>query len=423
MIKGGNSALKSKYNLFDFISFIAPSLIFIEINLIGRLFVPEIILLATLFYFFVIGKAWISTTSKRIFFLGLLWLLAQVVTDLILGVETVNFLRGWSNISFFLLEYLAIYLIVNNSKRRLLFFAIGISIGQIFQYLINPNEFAIGGDYWKFGIGFAITFLFVIGSSLSIISYKKYLSCVILLGTAVLNFMLEYRSLGGVCALTSIYLFLSARSKINSNNKRIGFRKYVSTISLVIFTGIILSTVYGVMANNGVFGQNAKQKYEVQSGGVFGLLLGGRQEIFVSSLAIMDSPILGHGSWAKDEKYSNLMPELLKEYGYEDAQVSIYGGDLEGLIPTHSFLFGAWVNSGFLGALFWGWVLLLVLKVLIGIYGAKSNFSSLIAFSAINLTWNILFSPLGAETRLYAAYFLVVIVFATENLLMKIESA
>ena len=82
--------------------------------------------------------------------LGVLWLLSQVFTDIVRGSTYDDFFRGWSNISFFLLEFLAIYLLLGKNKRRLLLFAFGISIGQILAYLINPNIFLKSPDYTFF---------------------------------------------------------------------------------------------------------------------------------------------------------------------------------------------------------------------------------------------------------------------------------
>jgi hypothetical protein len=82
------------------------------------------------------------------------------------------------------------------------------------------------------------------------------------------------------------------------------------------------------------------------------------------------------------------------------------------LIPTHSYILGAWVEAGFVGAIFWFWVLVLTVRALIATYGIKSTLVPLIAFAAFNMLWDIPFSPFGAEGRLYAAYDLSLMLFA-----------
>jgi O-antigen ligase len=152
-----------------------------------------------------------------------------------------------------------------------------------------------------------------------------------------------------------------------------------------------------------MLGENARQKYEQQAGGELGLLIGGRSEILVSFRAIMDSPIIGHGSWAKDYRYVNELIYLKRVLGYSPGQSNELG-----LIPTHSHLFGAWVEAGILGAVFWIWVLSLPIRGMVMIIGVKENFTPLFVFFGFLLIWHVLFSPFGAELRFIIPYCIVV---------------
>ena len=91
-------------------------------------------------------------------------------------------------------------------------------------------------------------------------------------------------------------------------------------------------------------------------------MLGGRPEILVSSRAVLDSPILGHGSWAKDFKYNEMLNDLLIEQGKRENYLQDLDPDWRGLIPVHSHLMGAWVWAGILGAIFWAYIFWLVIK-------------------------------------------------------------
>src|SRR5207249_4985632 len=113
-------------------------------------------------------------------------------------------------------------------------------------------------------------------------------------------------------------------------------------------------------------GAPAAQKYREESAGRFGVLLGGRPELFASSIAIADSPLIGHGSWPKDPKYTNDLLSVLSRNGYQPGGGLLYSiQHSDYLIPTHSFLFGAWVEAGLLGAVFWLVVLALAISTLI----------------------------------------------------------
>jgi hypothetical protein len=77
------------------------------------------------------------------------------------------------------------------------------------------------------------------------------------------------------------------------------------------------------------------------------------------------------------------------------------------------------VNSGLLGAVFWFWIMMFCGKLLLVMYKTKSPLTPVVAFVGFNMLWNILFSPFGAETRFYTAYYLVFLMFAHNRLLIK----
>jgi len=88
--------------------------------------------------------------------------------------------------------------------------------------------------------------------------------------------------------------------------------------------------------------------------------------------------------------------------GYRQA-----AGDETDLIPTHSHLFGAWVESGFPGAIFWIWCFSLALRTLLRLFAENDRLSPLIMFIAVSFMWDILFSPYGGLARLSAMFYVV----------------
>jgi hypothetical protein len=259
---------------------------------------------------------------------------------------------------------------------------------------------------WKFGYGESVTW-FLILLAAAIVTNKRmgpYAAIGIIVSAAALNISMGFRSLGGICFLVAGYLLLQARwgqqlSKIRTWPWR------VLLIGMVLVTfGVVVFQTYDYLAGSGLLGEVAQRNYLSQASGEYGLLLGGRSEVLVSSRAVLDSPFLGHGSWAKDYQYSSLLNELRQQAGY------IAGvEDEEGLIPTHSHLLGAWVEAGLLGAVFWMWILSLPARVLIRSHGTMDYLTPLMAFVAFLLIWDIFFSPYGAERRFVTPYYVVVL--------------
>ncbi len=80
-----------------------------------------------------------------------------------------------------------------------------------------------------------------------------------------------------------------------------------------------------------------------------------------------------------------------------------------GIIPTHSYLFGAWVDAGILGAVFWVWILVSTARVFTRIYPATNALLPVGIYLAFLLLWNIPFSPYGTDGRLTFPYSFVLL--------------
>ena len=63
-------------------------------------------------------------------------------------------------------------------------------------------------------------------------------------------------------------------------------------------------------------GRGRGTKYEQESAGYYGVLLGGRPELLAELPAVYDSPILGHGSWAREPLYIIEQRQALLLLGY-----------------------------------------------------------------------------------------------------------
>jgi O-antigen ligase len=161
---------------------------------------------------------------------------------------------------------------------------------------------------------------------------------------------------------------------------------------ILIFSAFGITRLYSYAALGGLLGSEEEDKYRNQVGAL-GVLLSGRNEILVSSQAIFDRPLFGHGSWAANSDYAYMLLELS---GIESVDSTALSSDL---IPSHSHLFGAWVEGGILSALFWLYVLKLLFRTLTVILRRADLINPMVAFSLINLGWAVFFSPYGLTNR------------------------
>jgi len=372
----------------------------VEVNLVGRLFGSDIVLLVALPFVLVsYGRALLMPLPKSFLIFACLWFLGAVLTDAIRETPFDDLVRGWSKIIFFVINFISIYLLVGQSGSRLIVFLLSLFFGATIKLRFFPSDEVgsaiqgadILGVAWRFGYGHAFTFLLFVLSAFSSKVVPIGVGRLIPFAAAAINLSLQARNLFGITSIASVLALLSSPS----NRKRLS----TSTLVLMGVGGLaacwFLLAIYGWAAAGGLLGEEARVKYEVQSSGAYGVLLGGRTESVASTQAIIDSPIIGHGSWARDMQYVTLRIQALREAGYE-----IVGNPFQSdLIPSHSILLGSWVEAGILGALFWFWALWLNGRALFVIVMDRSPTLGPVAFVLLSFTWDILFSPFGAERR------------------------
>jgi hypothetical protein len=172
---------------------------------------------------------------------------------------------------------------------------------------------------------------------------------------------------------------------------------------------------YEYAASNNWLGEAERERYLDQSESKIGIM-GGRSEFAAAIMAIADSPLLGHGSWAKDiEGYRLKGADLL---GIRIPRTTrLHYRDM--LIPGHSHIWGPWIWHGLLGGLFWIYVIIFVAKSFLICAHEFPDYLPFTIAVAMQFFWDILFSPFG-QRPLQAAY-LVFFILISERALFTLR--
>jgi len=390
-------ASRGQARAFDLCAFGLPALSFVQVSLIGRLQLAEVLLLVLL--------PWLRRAPDRLgvprwfTFLWGAWFLSQVLTDAVVGSAFADYSRGWAAIIFTLTNFSAIAALVSTPRRARLF-GIGLAFGGVATYFVHPDQFP-PGDLWKWAFAIPIGLVLAAVFSGRRGSQARWLSILVFAGFGALSLRLDYRSLGAVALLTAAYLVLNGLVGSSSGVVRPSIPRVLAGALFGLLTAWSVLTLYDTAASGGLLGPEVQTKYQQQSG-LLGVVIGGRSEGLVSTQAIIDSPLLGHGSWAKDFKYVYLLSDRLSTLGYDEQDLAqIYQ---DGLIPTHSYLLGAWVQAGVFGGIFWFVIALAAVWLLVNFYAVRSSLAPLLVFSPLLLLWAIAFSPYANAARLTAPY-------------------
>jgi hypothetical protein len=396
----------------DIITLILGLAICASVKLVGTIPGTEVVLIPLVPFLLIVRFKKVTQGKFKYLFLLLgLWLLGQIATDVYRGTGFVDWAKGDSAIIFMAMDLAGLAALVSGSERRKGLFIFSFSAGSLLATRVSPNYFFEGAP-WKFGYGSGITALVVFASCFFFAQRKYAATGMLLLGIAGLNLLLDFRS-------PVLILLVTIGLVIPVIPERIGRMRIlpapgtglrlVALSMILLATGMIAKIVITELAAAGALGEDAREKNELQQNSALGLLLGGRPEILVSSRAVIDSPILGHGSFGKDVKYTEMYRDLLVESGMHEDEFDEENENAFGRIPTHSHLMGAWVFAGVFGGLFWGYVLVLVVRGVIRATIVQPTLLPSYCYFCVSFIWDILFSPFGYSERVAEAFLLVVV--------------
>lgn len=335
------------------------------------------------------------------------WLLGTICADMYLGSPVASRMKGIARVVFFAFDFMALAIILNNKTRRMVVFALSIVAVMLYYVWSFRGLFSL---QWKFGGSSATVMLSLLAASYFYARRKHRIWIGISLVLAGLNLVYAFRS-QMVIVLISTALILpifSERETLRPDRSQ----RSRNTFKLIILVTLAGGAAYSagqaikIAAARGLFEEEVAQKFQSQSAGKLGVLFGGRPETLVAIQAIRDSPIIGHGSFAVDPRYTELRQDIQYEYGYTDTDTPEDTG--VPAIPTHSHLTMAWVESGILGGLLWIYVLVLTIRAILQIPFLRPNLAPLYCYLLVNFVWDILYSPFGSINRLWGAYLILI---------------
>lgn len=345
---------------------------------------------------------------NRILIFTVLWLLGQIVTDIYRQTPFTDWARGDASILFLGLDFIGLAVLLRRNDRRKAIFIASLAIGSLLEAKLSPSSYFDAAP-WKFGYAYGAI---ILGVLISCYFYKKHrylITGFILLVLIAINLFFDFRS-PVLDLMITMMLVLPVIPEHIGNVRLLPKAGSVKRIWVLAGFALIGGGLAGYLVTSlsasGMLGADAQQKNALQSQSKYGILIGGRPEILVSSKAVLASPILGHGSWARDMKYVDMLMDIQTSYGVQidaDEKEDIS----QGVIPTHSHLMGAWVWAGILGAAYWAYVFGLTLKAIVRTNLHPTGLTPLYVYALAAFTWDILFSPLGTTGRIDAAFYII----------------
>jgi hypothetical protein len=351
---------------------------------------------------------WKTSRIRIVMILSALWLGSAIFTDYLHGTELPLAMRGAARPIFLGASMFVAYQFLRPNPRAVAWFYLGHMLSNIISmYVFKPGAIDITeqlaginitGKFESQGIGIiqAIVPCLLIWQG----SQFPMLAGAVSAAFGLLCVFLGSRSAGGCMFVSGVAIIAAYRLlPVEAGRFRLTMR---SMILLVLVGGIGVfgfSELYKTAAMKGWLGETASAKYFQQTQNRFGLLAGGRMEFVGGVLAVIDSPLIGHGSWPTDTKGFFLQAT---ELANADMDPGTYEYLALGVsrIPSHSQILEAWVEHGFLAVLFWWYIIWLLVRCsLRGVFSQPDLFPAAV-FLLMGKWWDMLFSPAGGRVAL-----------------------
>jgi hypothetical protein len=393
---------------YDIILFLFGLGSLFQVQLIGYISLSELAI--TVVGPFVIARNIQKFEHKtlRIFaLLWLVWFLSSILTDFYRGSQFQFMARGIARTGLTGLIFMTLYFFFLENPKSIRWFLLGAALSTIGSYYIfSPGTIdavqalgeEFGGDFTtKYNYWVTAIWAWLLSAFFPRAPYF-FGFATILLGLAYIP--LGSRSSGAIMALSGIVMMLLTHMRATTGEVVISWPRYFRLIFVAGIAAVAVIGFYRFCAHQGWLGERGQRKFEKQSQSQMGMILGGRPEVLSAMLAVKDSPIIGYGSWPEDRNGYRLRAiELL---GFQvskspaDAQTWQY-------IPSHSALFGSWVEQGIFGAAFWIAVLAYMVKFSRLYLNAYPPLLGYLTFILVYYSWAILFSPAGFRVPLGAS--------------------
>lgn len=369
-----------------------------QINVVGYIGISELVM-------FLVGPFLLlkyGRDMKRDGFLSLiaftfLWIIGAIVTDWYRGSSIYDAVRGLASPLSILFVTPCLYLLLRDDLRRIKWIYVGFAVTTVLSIYVLPTGAAYGAAEGTPGASalemareYKLARVFLVASILGIIPVVWYLkvpriSCVLTIGIAIFALFEGGRS-SFLVKLISVSLFLFVDGSVGRIRKLP--RIFPVLFIILILAGYLAKIGYEYAVTRGYMGDDEMKKHEVQASSKFGLLLGGRSEILSAYFAVLDSPILGHGSWPLDYKGYNIRAAELM-----DIEITSRMRYHLGLIRCHSHITTAYVWHGVLGFMFWCYCLYIINKTFflkLGYFPELFGYFVLVYPSSM---WAFFFSP------------------------------
>lgn len=290
-----------------------------------------------------------------------------------------------------------------DSTERYISLAFWISLGLGAGYLVQPIGIT-GVDPLKAGPGIAL--------SIAIFAYLSWRqprpTTIFLISVGFGAFLLaqDFRNAAAAAIVTGLMAAFFGRFPRTPTIPRA-----ILVLTAAVAASLVMVSTLTALAGSGYLGADLAALTEKQSQADGGIIVGGRPETLASVVAIESAPILGRGGSPR-LNYAERLDAIdrMTKAGIRPSPVEI-NRIVGSQVNSHSVFFSAWVAYGLVGALAWLGVLGIIWTAALRSLMLVGRLYPLLLFGAIQLSWDIFFSPWNARSEVIFGLFCALAIF------------
>lgn len=306
-------------------------------------------------------------------------ILAYIVTDMALGTETQNLLRGWARPVFLGTNLAGLYFLCRRNPFNLLIYAVSSAAASAAFLAFSARLL----EDWKFGLSGPVTILIACLIPV-LVPRGVLLGSFALTAVGLLHLALDSREIGGNCLLAGALLMARCLSLL-----------HWKSISWVLLAGIAAIAIglflWAYVLTDAEYAQRRHFSNAWRTA-----------SLVTAAGAIAESPWLGNGSqtnnFALQSRFDSIFADRTGvRYRGQQTDTSTFS--------PHSQILQAWFEAGVFGAAFFVYLGAMVSAALyFCVFRRRLDaFSVLFAFSLMRAIWHLLFSPFAGMARLDVA--------------------
>jgi len=328
---------------------------------------------------------WRRPVVTLLCFLGVT-VLAYMATDLTLGTDSQNLLRGCARNVFLGSNFVGLYFLCRRNPANVLVYAVASGAGMLAFFLLRGQ----GIEDWKFGAATPVTLL--VGCLAPLVPRRGvWLGPLALIATGLLHLSLDSREIGGSCLLAGVLLLARCTSlpQLRMLSQAMLGGLAIAAVCVFLYLGLLTGEEYGAR-------RNLSNAWRTAS-------------LMTAAMGIAESPWIGNGSQANTFEFQSRYDSI-----FADRTGTRYRGlptDTSTFSP-HSQILQAWFEAGILGAAFFlclGWKLVRAARWCI--FSRRLDvFSVLFSYGLLRALWHLAFSPFAGLARLDVALAAVIVV-------------